>query len=60
MGVVLSPYLATEGNFNGDWHHLGQQAAVEGHHEGHGVVVGEHQRHLGEVEGDIGRLSVTV
>lgn len=58
--MATPPYLAAEGNLDGDRHHLGQQAAVEGHREGHGVVVGEHQRHLVEVEGEIERLSVAV
>lgn len=39
-------YLAAQGNLDGDRDHLGQQTAVEGHHEGHRVVVREHQGNL--------------
>lgn len=44
-------YLAAEGDLDGDGHHLGQQTAVERHHEGHGVVVGENKRHLVALRG---------
>lgn len=39
-------YLATQGDLYRDGDHLSQQTAVEGHHEGHRVVVRKHQRHL--------------
>lgn len=42
----IAPYLSRERHFDGHGDHLGQQAAVERHHGGSGVVVGEHQRHL--------------
>ena len=42
----FTKYLATKGHLDGDRDHLGQQTAVEGHHEGHRVVVREHQRYL--------------
>lgn len=48
--MATPPYLAAEGNLDGDGNHLCQQAAIESHHEGHRVVVGEHQRHLMDVE----------
>ena len=39
-------YLSGEGHLNGHRHDFGQQAAIESHHGGSGVVVGEHQCHL--------------
>lgn len=39
-------YLACERHLYGYRDHLSQQAAVEGHHEGHRVIVRKHQRHL--------------
>ena len=39
-------YLSGEGHLNGHRHNFGQQAAVESHHGGSRVVVGEHQCHL--------------
>lgn len=58
VSMATPPYLAAEGNLNGDGNHLGQQASVEGHHEGHRVIVGEHQRHL--VDAQIERCSLTL
>ena len=45
-GNISLWYLAGEGHLDGHGDHLGQETPVEGHHEGHRVVVGEHQRHL--------------
>lgn len=41
-------YLATKRNLNWNRDHLSQQTTIEGHHEGHWVIVREHQRHLGD------------
>lgn len=51
-------YLATERNLDWDRNHLGQQAAIESHHEGHRVVIGEHQRHLVDAETESCSLSL--
>lgn len=45
-------YLATQGDLYRNGNHLSQQTAVEGHHEGHRVVVRKHQRHLREERED--------
>lgn len=46
--VDFIKYLATQGDLYRNRDHLGQQTAVESHHEGHGIVVRKHQRHLRE------------
>lgn len=47
-----SLYLSREWDFDGYGNDLGQQTAIEGHHGCSGVIVGEHQGHLGgRVEG---------
>lgn len=50
----VGPYLATQRDLYRNRDHLSQQTAVEGHHEGHGIVVRKHQRHLREGGGDTG------
>lgn len=39
-------YLSGEGNFDGYWHQLRQEAAVKGDHEHDRVVVGENKCNL--------------